>query len=67
MKTLTAGLNSWKSTIAGLILAGLLVLQQQTGDGLQWDDPQLWVAVAIAVLGFLTRDADKSSQDAGIR
>ena len=31
------------------------------------DDPQLWIAISIATLGFVLRDSDKSSQDSKIR
>ena len=67
MKAITAGIASWKSTIAGAALAGLLVWQEMDKGGIEISDPQLWVAIAIAVLGFVTRDADKSSQDSSIR
>jgi len=67
MKTVTAGLASWKTTAIGAILAGLLVAQEALTGDVSISDPQIIVAIAIAVLGFLMRDADKSSQDSKIR
>ena len=58
---------SYKTTIVGLILAGLLIVQEALKDGISPTDPELWIAVAIAVLGIVARDGDKSSQDHKIR
>jgi hypothetical protein len=52
-------LKNWKTTIAGAVLAGLLVMQEH-----DLSDWKAWVLpVAIAVLGFLARDADKSTEE----
>ena len=67
MKTLIAGLASWKSTLLGAVVAGLLVWQEHLKNGVTMDDPQLWIAIGIAALGFVLRDADVSSQDSKIR
>ena len=67
MKTILAGINSWKTTIIGCAIAALLIVQDALTTGVQLNDAELWVAVEIAVLGIVSRDADKSSQDAGVR
>ena len=67
MKTILAGINSWKTTIIGCAIAALLIVQDALTTGVQLNDAELWVAVGIAVLGIVSRDADKSSQDAGVR
>lgn len=67
MNTLKAGINSWKTTIIGCAIAALLIVQEALKNGVQLTDIQLWVAVGIAVLGIVSRDSDKSSQDAGVR
>ena len=60
MKEVRAALWNWKTTIIGAVLAGLLVLQESIQNELAWSDPAVWVAVAIAILGFVAKDADKS-------
>lgn len=60
-------LVSWKTTIVGWLLAGLLVLQQHLKDGISFSDPQLWIAVAIAVFAAVARDGNKSDQDQHLR
>jgi hypothetical protein len=67
MKVVKAGFTSWKSTVVGALLGGLIYLQDGLANGLDFSDPKLGIGVAIAVLGFLSRDADKSSQDSGVR
>jgi len=66
MQMTYAGLANWKTTIVGALLAALLIVQEGLDNGVQITDTQLWVAVGIAVLGFLARDANKSSRDSGI-
>jgi hypothetical protein len=61
MKSLKTGLLSWKTTIVGAVLAALLVLQDSLQGGVRWGDPALWVAVAIAALGFLSKDSDRGA------
>lgn len=57
-----AQVKNWKTTIAGSILAGLTVLGQ-VSDGQSLDDWRNWVLpVALAIIGFLARDADKSTE-----
>ena len=54
-----AQVKNWKTTIAGAILAGLLAIQNE--DLTDW---KAWILpAAIAVLGFLARDADKSTEE----
>lgn len=64
MKSLKTGLLSWKTTIVGAVLAALLVLQDSLQGGVRWGDPALWVAVAIAALGFLSKDSDRGAAPA---
>lgn len=52
---------SWKTTIASALLAGLMIAQEAFKDGIQWNDPQLWVACSIAVIGFLAKDSDRGA------
>jgi hypothetical protein len=61
MKSAWTGFRSWKTTAVGAALAALMVIQQATGDGVQWADPALWVAVGIAILGFLSKDSDRGA------
>lgn len=57
-----AQVKNWKTTIAGALLAGLTVLGQ-VSDGQSLDDWRNWILpVALAVIGFLARDADKSTE-----
>lgn len=57
-----AQVKSWKTTIAGALLAGLTVLGQ-VSDGQSLDDWRNWILpVSLAVIGFLARDADKSTE-----
>ena len=52
-------LKNWKTTIVGVSLAVLLVIQQH--DLTDWE---AWILpAAIAGLGFLSRDADKSTEE----
>ena len=67
MKTVKAGLKNWQTTVVGLLLAALVVLQRQMQGGMSFDDPNLWVAVGIAVLGFLMRDASVTSEQSGLK
>lgn len=56
--------KNWKTTAIGVALAVLIVIQNQEN----LDDWRAWLVPAlIAGLGVLARDADKSSQDSGIR
>lgn len=56
---------SWKTTVCGGILAGLEAYRAGA-----FEDPADWrrwvVPVALAVFGFLVRDADKSSRRSGV-
>lgn len=59
MNAIKTGLWNWKTTIVGALLAGLLVLQEAAKGDLAWSDPEVWVAVAIAILGFVAKDFDR--------
>ena len=48
--------SNYLTTIAGLALAGLLVVQEQLDGGVALTDPKLWIAVGVAVLGLLAKD-----------
>ena len=63
MNTITSGIKNWKTTIIGIVLAVLLIMQD-TSDLSNWKE---WVFPALlAVFGILQRDADKSSEKSGI-
>ena len=74
-KALAAGARNWKTTLAGIV-GGLLILLAAAQDWLDGDpdtrpDASAVIEAAIGIVviawGFVTRDADKSSQDSGIR
>ena len=67
MKTFTAGLASYKTTVVGALLAGLLVAQEALTRGVTLTDPQTLVAITIALLSFLMRDADVSSEESKLK
>ena len=57
-----AQLKNWQTTICGALLAGLMVIaeKQQGSDLTDWKE---WIVpVAIAVIGFLARDAGRSTE-----
>ena len=59
---MTAQLKNWQTTICGALLAGLMVIaeKQQGSDLTDWRE---WIVpVAIAVIGFLARDAGRSTE-----
>lgn len=69
---LRAALNSWKTTTVAVLLAvnGILtaVMAMLDADPATNPDWNLVVSLIVAAVGMLlARDADKSSQDAGIR
>lgn len=52
-------LANWQTTIAGALLAGLIAIQEASkgGDLANW---KLWILpAAIALLGFVAKDATK--------
>ena len=64
MNTLTTGIRNWQSTVIGVALAVLLIMQE-TDDLSNW---KVWVIPAlIAALGIITRDANKSSVATGVK
>ena len=64
-------LKSWKTTAAGvasILAAGALLLQAVSDGGLTGETIAEVIALMTAGIGLLTaRDADKSSQDHGVR
>ncbi len=59
-----AQLKNYKTTLAGLISAALLAFVTQIDGGCLITDWKCWVTpVAMAVIGLLARDADKSTED----
>lgn len=61
--TLTTGLKNWKTTIIGIALAVLLIMQESK----DLTNIQDWLFPAlIAALGILSRDANKTSEQSGI-
>lgn len=70
---LKAILKNWKTTLAGVgvLLGGVSVIAKTLSDGWQPGDMELLTGAGTAVAaGFgmiFARDADKSSQDSGVR
>ena len=63
MNTIKAGFKSWQTTVIGIVMAVLLILQ----DTENLADVGTWIfPVLITIFGFLQRDADKSSEKSGI-
>ncbi len=55
-------MKDWKTTIAGALLAGALVLQTHLQAGHALDDWKTWLApVCIGIFGFLARDKKQSN------
>ena len=57
-----AQFKNWQTTLCGALLAGLMVIaeKQQGSDLTDWKE---WIVpVAIAVIGFLARDAGRSTE-----
>lgn len=67
MKTLSAGIRNYQTTIIGAVLSGAMVAQEHIDGDLTLTNPKTWIAVLIAVLGFLVRDASKSSEESNIK
>lgn len=70
MKTI---LVNWKSSLGGLgaILGALATIANVLQDGFEPDDLKIIYAavsaISIGFAGLVARDADKSSQDSGVR
>lgn len=48
--------RGWPETVAGLLLAGLLVAQDFSESGqVDWSAPKVWIAIGIAVLSALVK------------
>ena len=63
MNAITSGLRNWQTTLIGVVLAILLVIQ--SNDLSNWQE---WIVPAlIAGLGVLSRDANKTSESSGIK
>lgn len=55
--------KNWKTTVAGALLAGLTALAELQS-GADFGDWKAWIIpVGMAVIGFLARDADKSTEE----
>lgn len=68
MNTVTAGLRNPLTTLIGVILAGLEMLKNYNDGELSFENWQSWIIpVLIAMLGFLARDVNKSSESTGIK
>lgn len=68
MSRIKAGIRSWETTIIGMVLAGLQVLQNYNNGELSFDNWRSWAIPAlIAMGGVLVRDADKSSEASGLK
>jgi hypothetical protein len=62
---ITSGFKNWKTTLAGLLIALATVFQNGGFEGLSGQE--LTFAIGSVVMGYLARDANKSSQDSGVR
>lgn len=56
MNMITNSINNWKTTVTGLIMALLVAYKSGAFDG--QTGPGLYVAIALAAIGFLAKDAD---------
>ena len=55
-------IKNWKTTISGAVMAGVEVLAG-VSNGRDLTEWRNWILpVALAVIGFLARDADKSTE-----
>ena len=54
--------KSWKTTLAGAVPGALLFVQAWLSNGhkLNWHDPALLVGLALALLGYYSKDYDVS-------
>lgn len=58
-----AQIRNWQTTLVGVLLAALITLQEAT-NGKDLADWKAWVLpVSIAALGFLARDAGRSTEE----
>jgi len=58
-----ANLKNWQTTLAGALLAALIAAQEASA-GKDLSDWKSWVLPAsIALLGFLARDAGRSTEE----
>lgn len=56
-------IRNWQTTLAGALLAGLVAVQEYS-KGADLSDWQNWILPAsIAVIGFLARDAGRSTEE----
>ena len=63
MKAITSGIRNWQTTVIGVVLAILIVIQ--SNDITNWEE---WIVPAlIAGLGVLSRDANKTSENSGLK
>ena len=64
INTLQIGFKNWKTTLISVLLA-IVYQMQNTADLTNWRE---WVFPSlIAIFGVLQRDADKSSENSGIK
>ena len=56
MNIIANSLSNWKTTVTGLIMALLVAYKSGAFDG--QTGPGLYVAIALAAIGFLAKDAD---------
>jgi hypothetical protein len=57
-----AQVKNWKTTLAGAVMAAVAALAEVSA-GKPLDEWQTWIfPVSLAVIGFLARDADKSTE-----
>ena len=60
---MTPQLKNWQTTIAGALLAALVAVQESSA-GKDLTDWRSWILPAsIALLGFLSRDAGRSTEE----
>ena len=63
-KIVKSGIKNWKTTLLGIVIAGLELLKEQGGEVTDWKT--LGAAFAIAAWGLISRDSDKSSEQSGL-
>ena len=53
-------MQSWKTTLMGIILASMIAVQPLASDGvdLKKDWPKFALAIAIAIFGYFSKDHD---------
>ncbi len=74
MGAILSGIKNWKTTLAGVITGVLTLASDAICDALAITDPASReqvragiIAVGVAAMGLLMRDADKTSEESGAK